>query len=357
MTGRTFLLTFVCSMLLGVIAQVQGEVFRFVSTNEYTVNDGFDLRVSNTSGDISIRFQPGDKVVVETTKEIRADSRSEAEELEEELQSIVDAGPNAVEIETRHPRWRGGDDSFWERLFDIRKSGFGEVRYNITVPVSASVDIRSTSADINLIGLSGSLDIETTSGTIDIRDHTGYCAIRNTSGDLRLHRIQGQVDVNSTSADILVEDVNGDVEIRSTSGDSEIYWVVGDIFITKTSGDVSVEDCSGDIDINTSSGDIYLSQEEGNIFVSTSTGDVRVRSQLRNGNRYEIETVSGDISFEVPAELNGRVRLKSVSGSIDTDLALEVRDIGKHSLEGSIGSNGPTLELISTSGDISLLEF
>jgi DUF4097 and DUF4098 domain-containing protein YvlB len=339
-----------------VAADLQAKVFRFVSTNEYEVEADFDLRVSNTSGDISVRYQPGDKVVIEVVKEIRADDRDEAEQIEERLQAIIKAERSSIEIDTRYPRWREGD-SFWEKIFDIRKSDFGRVHYNIELPVSAELDLSSTSGDMILRGLSGRLNVEVTSGDLEIIDHTGDCTIRSTSGELRARNIKGMVDINSTSADILIDNAVGDVELRSTSGDSEIYWVVGNVFVTKTSGDVVIEDCSGDVDVSTSSGDVYLTQEEGGIFVETSSGDVRIRSQFKMGDRYEVETVSGDITFQVPAEMEGRVQMETVSGSIDTDLTLEVRHLGRRRLEGSVGNGGPTIQLSTSSGDISLEEF
>ena len=349
-------LSIIAILVMASTAMLAAETFRFTSTTEYEVGPEFYLKVTNTSGDITISAGTGTKAVVEVTKEVRAGDRNEAEELEEQLQAIIEQDGDRLEIDTRYQRWQD-DDPFWQKLFDIRKGSFGSVNYQIELPAQAKLDLRSVSGDISVQGASGDLRIEATSGDIEIGNHIGECSIKNTSGDIRLRGIEGYVDLSSTSADILLDDVKGDVEFRSTSGDSEIYWVVGNLYITKTSGDLRIEECSGDVDINTTSGDIYVRQEEGALFVSSSSGDVRICSQVRNGDRFEVETISGDITFEVPAEIEGEIKLETISGSIESELVFERSRYGKRKVEGRIGSNGPRLELSSSSGDISLLEF
>ncbi|MFH2054474.1 MAG: DUF4097 family beta strand repeat-containing protein [bacterium] len=349
-------LALIVILILATAALVSAETFRFTSTTEYEVGPEFLVRVTNTSGDITISAGTGTKAVVEVVKEVRAGNRAEAEELEEELQAIIEQDDNSLEIDTRYPRWQE-DDTFWQKLFDLRKGSFGTVHYHIELPEAAKLDLHSVSGDVSVRGITGSLRIEATSGDLEVADHTGDCSIKNTSGDISMRGIEGFVDLSSTSADILLDDVKGEVELRSTSGDSEVYWVVGNLNITKTSGDLRVEDCSGDIDIKTTSGDIYVSQEEGALFVSSSSGDVRIRSQVRNGERFEVETISGDITFEVPAEMEGEIKLETNSGTIESELVFEASRYGKRKVEGRIGANGPRLELSSSSGDISLVSF
>lgn len=351
---ETFLL--MIALLLMLAASAEAKVFRFETTHEYQVEDDFSLEIDNNSGDVTVVYSAGDLVVVEAVKEIRASSRSEAEDLEDELQVIIEADEHSIEIETRYPSWRSGD-SFWEKLFDIRKGGFGSVDYRVEVPVSVKLRISTTSGDVRLSDLSGQVDVFSTSGDLEISGLTGDCLIKNTSADMVLRDIAGSADISSTSGDILIDNVTGEVRLSSTSGDSEFYWISGSVYVTKTSGEVRVEEVSGDIDINTTSGDIFVVQREGGLFVSTSSGDVFVTSEVLHGDRFDIETISGDISFKVPAEMNGQVRLQTVSGNIDTDLSLEVRSVGRHKLEGSVGSGGPLVDLSSTSGDITLEEF
>jgi len=344
-----------CVAALGLFVTtgpVQAKVFQFKTTNEYAVEKDFELTVANTSGSIEVSYSPGDKVVIQTIKEIDASSREEAEKVEDHLEVAIKANKKSIDIDTNYPSDRSGD--FWERLFGLRAEFRTSIRFVIEVPTSVRLEVNSTSGDIDLLGLAGTVTISATSGDIKIVGYTGDLKVETTSGDISFKDVKGNIDANSTSSDMLFDNVTGDVVVQSTSGDTEAHWLIGRMRITKTSGDVRIDALAGDIDINTTSGNIKIDQKEGSVFVSTSSGDVHVRSEMTNGKRFEIETISGDITVAVPSEMNGRVKLETISGSIDTDLAVEVRSFNKHRLEGKVGGDGPEVILSTTSGDIKL---
>jgi DUF4097 and DUF4098 domain-containing protein YvlB len=345
-----------CVATLGLFmttGSLQAKVFQFKTTTEYAVEKDFELTVANTSGSIEVSYSPGDKVVVETIKEIDASSREEAERLENRLEVAIKASKKSIDIDTHYPRGRSSA-SFLEELFRWSDDLKASIKYVIEIPTSVNLEISSTSGDIRLLGLTGWGRVSGTSGDIKVVGFTGDLKIETTSGDISLKDIKGNIDTKSTSSDMLFDNVAGDVVVQSTSGDTEAHWLIGEMRVTKTSGDVRIDALSGDIDINTTSGNIDIDQKEGSVFVSTSSGDVRVHSEMTNGKRFEVETISGNITMAVPSEMKGRVKLETVSGSIDTDLAVEVRSFDKHRLEGKIGGEGPEVILSTTSGDINL---
>jgi DUF4097 and DUF4098 domain-containing protein YvlB len=345
---------FAAALGLFVIAgSVQAKIFQFKTTNEYAVEKDFELTVANTSGSIEVFYSPGDKVVVQTIKEIDASSREEAERLEERLEVAIEADKNSINIDTHYPHGRSSA-GFLEELFRWSDDLKASVKYVIEVPVSVNLEVSSTSGDVRLLGLTGWGRVSGTSGDIRVIGFTGDLKVETTSGDISFKDVKGNINSNSTSSDILFDNVTGDVVVQSTSGDTEAHWLVGKMRITKTSGDIRIDAISGDIDINTTSGNIEIDQKEGSVFVSTSSGDVRVRSEMINGKRFEVETISGNIRVAVPSEMNGRVKLETISGSIDTDLAVEVRSFNKNRLEGRVGGDGPEIILSTTSGDINL---
>lgn len=356
--SRVTLVTFVAALLAVTLAAVPAEakLFQFRTTNEYVVEKDFDLSVFNTSGSIEVSYRPGDKVVVETIKEIDASSREEAEKIEDRLEVDIRAERKSIEIDARYPNDRrsGG---FWEKLFGLGDELKTSIRFIIEVPTSLELEVTSTSGDIALHGLTGYATISATSGDIKIVGHTGELNIETTSGDINIKDTKGDIEAKSTSSDILLDNITGDIVVQSTSGDTEAHWVIGKMRITKTSGDVRVDALSGDIDINTTSGNIDIKQKEGGVAVESASGDVQVRSEMVNGKHFEIGTISGNISMTVPSDMKGRVRLETISGSIDTDLAVEVRSFDKHRLEGRVGGDGPDVILSTTSGDIDLNSF
>jgi hypothetical protein len=345
-----------CVVALGLFVttgSLQAKVFQFKTTNEYAVEKDFELSVSITSGMIEVSYVAGDKVVVETIKEIDASSREEAERLEDRLEVAIKASKKSIDIDTHYPRGRSSA-GFLEELFRWSDDLKASVRYVIEVPTSVNLEVSSTSGDVRLLGLTGSATVSGTSGDIKIVGFTGDLKVETTSGDISFKDVKGNIDANSTSSDMLFDNVTGDVAVQSTSGDTEAHWLIGKMRVTKTSGDVRIDALSGDIDINTTAGNIEIDQKEGSVFVSTSSGDVRVHSEMTNGKRFEVETISGNITMAVPSEMKGRVKLETISGSINTDLAVEVRSFNKHRLEGKVGGDGPEVILSTTSGDINL---
>lgn len=332
------------------------KMFRFEDSFEYEVKSGFELNISNTSGDISVSRQAGDKVIVKVTKEVDASSREEAEEKEDRVEVSIKADNDKIDIDTRYPSGQSSD-GFWSKLMGLDKGFNGSVSYEIEVPVGLDLFIATTSGDVFLSGLEGRAQIGATSSDITIRDHKGDCDIDNTSGNIELREVTGNVDISSTSSDALFDNITGDVDLQATSGDTEANWVSGSIRVTKTSGYVRVSESSGDIDINSTSGDIDIDQKEGGFALTTSSGDITVVSEFTGGTHYEAETISGNINVRVPNELKGDVRLVTVSGNIDTDLALEVKSFNRNRLEGRVRGGGTGIYLTSTSGDISLEEY
>jgi DUF4097 and DUF4098 domain-containing protein YvlB len=61
--------------------------------------------------------------------------------------------------------------------------------------------------------------------------------------------------------------------------------------------------------------------------------------------------VNGSIKLQLPANANAEVDFKSVNGHLDSDFPLTVQgSIGRHSVHGTIGSGGRTLDIKTVNG-------
>ncbi len=354
MKTAMIILTATAILLAGTVALA--DVYTFRSYNELKVNDNFKLQITNNTGLISIENSDTDALVIDAEKKINAGSRNEAEKLDSELEISLDADRKHVEIETNYPKWNSGD-SFWEKIFDLRKDNFGYVNYFIKVPTNVRLTISTTSGSIAITGLTGKIDISVTSGDLQISDCIGEVNVSTTSGDVKLAGIEGRINLRSTSSDVLIENTNGNVSMRSTSGETEIYSITGNIEIRKTSGDTKLIDVAGNIELSSTSGDIEVSQEKGSILINSHSGDVNINTQLNSGSRYAVQTTSGTILFAIPIGSNGRFRIESTSGDVDTTVPLRIKSVSERKLAGEVGIGGPRIELSSTSGDIAVSEF
>jgi hypothetical protein len=61
--------------------------------------------------------------------------------------------------------------------------------YRITVPRDVTIDVRTSSGDVNVVGLRGALSITTRSGDVEVMDGrvVGASSMTTTSGDVTLH--------------------------------------------------------------------------------------------------------------------------------------------------------------------------
>lgn len=187
------------------------------------------------------------------------------------------------------------------------------VDFNITVPDSANLQLKTTSGDISVDNTSGAMTLITTSGNVTTANDT----------------FAGNATLNTTSGDI-----------RSTN----------DTF-------------SNGASVSTTSGDISMNQDtlNGSAQVSVTSGDIDYNGTLpSSSSNVSFTSVSGDIHLGLPASASFSVQADTTSGSIDAGdfPSIIVQDAhqgnGSHA-SGSVGSTaGPSINLGTTSGDITI---
>src|SRR2546428_11137904 len=148
---------------------------------------------------------------------------------------------------------------------DARNAGRAELE--VRVPRRATVWVRSTAADIDVVGMDGTLDLST---------------------------VGGGVHVVGTPQDVTAETMDGRVEIAGGTGRARVKTVSGDILLRGASADLGASTLSGAI-------------------VVRAGGWRRGRPGVQRG---KFESVTGDISFDGELGRGGRVELGNQSGNI-----------------------------------------
>ena len=196
----------------------------------------------------------------------------------------------------------------------------------LQVPLQASLDIDSVSADIDIDGVApGDLQIDSVSGDIVVAGAPQRARIQSVSGDQRLTLNSPRVGVESVSGDVML---NG-----------------------RLKAEVSVETTSGDIHID-SRGEALRS-----LRLNSVSGDADARIALAPGGEVKTETVSGDVRLVVPRSLSARVDASSFSGDLDAPGAkVDKQEFGPgSSLEHRYGSGDGEIHLQTFSGDAELV--
>ena len=228
---------------------------------------------------------------------------------------VIDGGPGHLEVRVQYPDKRGWRDDRSE-----------PTRLVLQVPLRASLEIESVSADVRVDGVaSDELEIESVSGNVTVAGAPREADISSVSGDLAL-------TLNTASASS--ESVSGDIRLSG-----------------RLTGDIQAESVSGDIRID-SRGERVRSVSTG-----TVSGDADVRVALAEGGEISAESVSGDIRLRLPKDLSARVDAESFNGDLRAPGAkVRSEEFGPgKSLEMRYGSGSGEIRIESFSGDAELI--
>ncbi|HET7126388.1 MAG TPA: DUF4097 family beta strand repeat-containing protein [Lysobacter sp.] len=196
----------------------------------------------------------------------------------------------------------------------------------LQVPLQASLDIDSVSADIDIDGVApGDLQIETVSGDIVVAAAPQRARIESVSGDQRLTLNSPRVGVETVSGDVVL---NG-----------------------RLKAEVAAETVSGDIRID-SRGEALRS-----LRLNSVSGNADARIALASGGEVHGETVSGDVRLVLPHALSARVEASSFSGDLEApDAKVDKQEFGPgSSLEHRYGNGDGEIHIETFSGDAELV--
>jgi hypothetical protein len=262
------------------------------------------------------------RVEVENLKgriQVRAWDRNEVRisgSLGEGVEKLVVEGSGAhLVVRVQYPKRMGG----WNG------DRTGPTDLQLQVPLQASLDLESVSADIDVEGVAPrELAVDTVSGDITIAAAPRSAEINSVSGDQRL---------TLNSADTRIESVSGDITLRG-----------------RLQGELHGETVSGQLAID-SRGSALRS-----VSISTVSGDTSARIALASGGDAKVESVSGDILLQLPRTLSARVSAETFSGSLSApDAKVRKEEFGPGaSLEHRYGSGAGEIRLETFSGDARL---
>ncbi len=180
--------------------------------------------------------------------------------------------------------------------------------------------------------------------TIEVVQHAGgvtICAVYpDVPGEPPNECLPGDEGSNSVQ--------DNDVQVDFT-----VSVPAGVVFVGRNfSGNVQATDLESDVFASTFSGNVTVSTTEI-AEAATFSGNVTATIGLANwGRDLEFTTFSGNVDVEVPSNTNAEVVASTVSGAIVSDFLLT--GILPNQQQGTLGSGGPMLTLVTFSGNIRL---
>lgn len=171
---------------------------------------GGRVSLQNTNGHVTVETWNRDEVLISALKKARARGGDDAREILEEIKIRVTESAGGVTIETDLPRggWLHGTSA--------------SVAYELKVPASASLDLRSTNGQITVEGVDGDVALKTTNGAIRASRLGGNLRAETTNGKIEALGVAGTLAAETTNgsidAEITAATLTDDVELSTTNG-------------------------------------------------------------------------------------------------------------------------------------------
>lgn len=266
-----------------------------IDTTVALSRDGM-VDLSSFSGNITVGTWDRDEVKIHATSRGRL---------------RLDSSPSRVTLaeSPRRGEYEEGDD---------RRFG-----YEVTLPRSARLLVRSVSGDLRLRDVSD-IETHTVSGDIEVTNAANRAILETVAGDVTVTKVGRGLRVNSVSGDIHAKSITGEIAAQSVSGDIVLDDVTSSFVRTETvSGEIHFTgpvDAKGRYEFHSHSGDIDLGLTSGGndatLYVETYSGDLdsacsmtlqpggsgsrmgkRGTFTLGNGGgaHFSIQTFSGDV--------------------------------------------------------------
>jgi DUF4097 and DUF4098 domain-containing protein YvlB len=225
-------------------------------------------------------------------------------------------GKNVEELEI----WSEGDELEIE-VNVPRHADDLETELVIKMPATASVDVETVSASIDVDGITGPVELET---------------------------VSGRVSVTGQPIELSAESVSGDITVADAAASTDIGSVSGAITVENGAGELYVESVSSNIMVT--SGAFDTAEFE------TVSGTVSYAGEISSRGEYEFETVSGTIELIVPPGVSADFDVETFSGAIHNAIGPEARSTSQYTpqkeLSFTAGSGGGQIYISTFSGAV-----
>lgn len=282
------------------------------------------LNASTGSGDIVIKV--GSESAVKVVGTVRPNNSwgISASDAEAAVRSVV-ASP---------PITQQGNTIDVGKFADSELSRRVSISFDITLPRTSTLSLRSGSGDISVGDVAGPVNAQAGSGDISIGKIDATVKAQVGSGDIVVSGAK-DVDVSTGSGDVRVAQAGGTVNVRTGSGDIQIAQVG-----------------QGSLDVSTGSGDVSATGLTGPAKVRTASGEVRLAG--KPSADWDVSTASAGVVIDIPDGTGFRIVASSISGAINNDHGASPTFSSKRDYQATVGQGGPVVQVKSASGSVSI---
>jgi Putative adhesin len=297
------------ALAVALTASASAKVERVVERS-FQVQPGVHINVTTSGGEVRVESSNDSVVRVVAKEHIRAGSDAEADDILKKLTLTIEQSGNSVTASASYENSMGFHFGSWPPV---------EVDFVVTVPTSASADLKTSGGDVIVSDLEGA-----------VHAHTS-------GGDIKLGAIGGNIDASTSGGNVVLVEGRSSVRL-STSG-----------------GNVSAKHLMGVSDLRTSGGDIKVDSVENTLKAETSGGDVKAGFDGGLKGDCSLSTSGGQVKASVGKEVGFHLDASTSGGQVDASgltITIDHGGLGRSSLAGQVNGGGPLLRLRSSGGDI-----
>ncbi len=321
-----------------------------------TLEPGGSITVQNPRGAITVSGTSDDgKVHLQFHREIFSRSDAEASNKAGKLVPAV--------------RHEGGSLSISLPILDGAR---GDLM--LIVPASAAETLTADHGDIHVASVRAPLTLVANHGDVEVSAVTGAVTahINNSDSSFSAHSITGPLTIAGRGRDITLSDIfgnatmggdffgtahleriTGSVTFHTSRTDLQVGRIAGEVEISPNA-DLSASEVAGPIVLNTRNRNITLDRVSGDLTVTNRNGSVELTGVPPLGN-VVIENQNGSVDVTLPGNSGFVLQANTTDGDLQNEFSLPMRDDNdRKSLEGTVGTGGPSIRVSTTQGDISL---
>jgi len=391
----------------GSVNRVEAEE---TETKTLTVSGPVELIVENDFGFITVESGADGKVLVKANKTAWGSSEADAQQALKDLKVMIEQDGDRLRIYLQRPA-----------EVDLLKFGparGAQANFTITVPIAASVDLKSANGNLTLTGIQGLAILNTSFGDIDVKNLAGGLSATTSNGQINVENVDtldAPFELSSDFGDVIVHQIdargvtvkstngtlslsglnaNGTLDLRTEFGGIQIResnarsleahssngsMLVEDldiedaITLSSDFGELTLTDAfSRSMDLKTQNGRITVSGGHGLIKAQSGFGDVDVSGEdailtliSNNGKiafsgtladgEHTLQSDFGSIQLTFPADAALNFDLKTDFGKIQSDFPVTITgELDEKHWIGTINGGGARLTVSTRNGNITI---
>jgi DUF4097 and DUF4098 domain-containing protein YvlB len=278
------------------------------------------IYISNPIGDLKVTGWAREEVIVLSTIELSANTRTKAREQARQIALQVYPKDDRIHVELIVPNLTDPQTKVVNCVLEVKapennplvcSSSFGSV---LIRRMHNDVMLTANYSQVEVDDVEGRVEIVNTMGGIELSRITGPIKVTNSYSPIEISRCHGDMEIENSFSSIDLSHCEGDVVIRN-SGDVDIMRHSGTIQIENKNGRVEVTKLDGDLTIRNSFQSLSIEDIFGSAEVKNANGDIAAKNVTGVFSAYNsFGRIYGELLY-------GPIHLSSHNGSIDVTLA------------------------------------